>query len=663
VEPVPARLPRNYHNGSTKVELSDREFIAWDGEGMQLRRKGLPQSYVLFGASTGEVLTGENLTCFQLLDHIIAVGRRNPTAVHVGFAFTYDANMIVKSLGDNSLAWLHKFGYVNVGNRITGLKYCVMMRKGKWFSVTQYQPGYDREHNPHAKYTVRIFDVFSFFACSGIEAITRLLGSDAVKDIVQEGKDRRGSFQWEDMPFVEQYWRAEIGLYVKLVEELRKRLYAGGFKIREWHGPGAIASYVLKQRGIKRHMTVCPDPVREAGRYGFAAGRFELYGVGRWDGPVYGIDRNSAYPFAISQLPSLSEGQWIHVKSPDHISHFGIYHVRVSRSAGFDFAAGPLFHRDSRHNISYPWLMEGWYWSPEVAGIIGQPGVEIIEGWEYVGWKTLPFEFFKEWYAERRAKKDVGDQTELGDKLGMNSVFGKMAQRVGWDEFTQRVPPWHQLEWAGWITSHCRAAMYRLMLRIPHDKLIGVETDGVYTTAEPGSIGVQHGTGLGEWDVTRWDEVMYVQSGLAWLRKGDKWTSKRRGLDKNSFQRDECEQYLRSLDGSGHWKPFVGHTTRFITLGTALASSAPLKVRHCQWETRSRDIWPGEHGKRIHVGGDYCAACRAGATAYEIPHQLAIRSRSRAGDMSTAHVIPWEGRDTGAVEWRDYPEEGEVMYE
>lgn len=633
---------------------------------MNLRGPRLPQSYVLFGASTGDHITSESLTVFELCDFIIKVGKENPNTYHIGFGFTYDMNMIVKSLSSNSLAWLHKYGYVNINNRETGLRYCLMMRKGKWFSVTRYLRGYDREHNPSAKNTVRIYDIFSFFASSFISAVERMLGKDVVKgldNIVKVGKAKRGEFALEDMEFVKQYWAEEIRLLALLAEELRRRFYAGGFTITEWHGPGALASFAFKKHGIKKHMSVSPDVIREASRYAFAAGRFELYGVGRWNEPVYGIDRNSAYPFAISQLPSLSEGQWIYVESPDHISHFGVYHVRVARSAGFDIEPGPLFHRDARHNISYPWLVEGWYWSPEVSGLLGRDDIEVLEGWEYVGANTRPFEFFKEWYAERRYRKSKGDPSELGFKLGMNSGFGKMAQRVGWDEYTKRIPPWHQLEWAGWITSHCRAAMYRLMLKIPQDKLIGVETDGVYTTATPESIGVQHGTELGEWDVTEWDEVMYVQSGLAWLRKGDKWLPKRRGLDKDSFTRTECESYLKSL-GSDKWAPYVGRTTRFITLGSALASNAPLKVRHCLWETKTREIWPGEHGKRIHVGGTYCQACQDGATAYERPHQLVIRSRSRAEEMSTPHSIPWEGHDTGAVEWRDHEQElGDMIHD
>ena len=96
IEPYhqPARGPIN-----STLPLEQRPFIAWDGEGMNLAGKNKPQSFVLFGASTGDMITGEaHIHTFDLLDLIVKVGEENRGAFHVGFAFNYDANMIVRSL-------------------------------------------------------------------------------------------------------------------------------------------------------------------------------------------------------------------------------------------------------------------------------------------------------------------------------------------------------------------------------------------------------------------------------------------------------------------------------------------------------------------------------------------------------------------------------------
>lgn len=648
--PIPYHKGRNTRPDGVPHEL--RSFIAWDGEGMNLNGPGKPQSYVLFGCSTGDKVKGPGLSTFQLLDFIIQIGEKHPSAIHCGFAFSYDSNMIVKSLHPRNLEFLHKNGYVKMRSR--GHTYVIQMRTGKWFSVSRYEAKYDRKHNPTAKITVRIFDLFGFFTCSFVKAVEEMLGHDAPgMDIVREGKLARKEFAYDEMDYVEKYWTAEIELLRLVAEELRTRLWGAGLRITSWHGPGALASYSMKTHGIKPHMAVNNDAIREAARYAYAGGRFELYKAGRVTGPIYSLDINSAYPYAIAQLPSLSEGFWQYVENPKRVARFGVYRVRLHKSVGFDLSAGPLFHRDIRHNISYPWTVEGWYWSPEVAGLLNSEHAEVIEGWEYLGANSRPFAWVEDMYEQRREWKAQGNPQQLALKLCMNSLYGKMAQRVGWDEKRNRIPPWHQLEWAGWVTSYTRSMLYSVIRRIPHKALIAVETDGIYTTYPPDRLGIVNSKELGGWETNVYDELIYLQSGLAWLRQGETWTPKRRGLDADSLTLPDTIEYAKTLSPNAEWSPFVARSTRFIGLGAALNSGAPTKVKHCVWETNNREVMPGEKGKRIHFPGT-CRACKQGANAYDMAHDLVIRSLSRAGEMTTPHNIPWEGKDDTVSEWREH---------
>lgn len=660
---------QSYHKGRAsrpdRVPYQQRRFVAWDGEGMNLRGPKRPQSYVLFGNSTGESIEGPGLHTFDILDFIVEQGAANPDAIHVGFAFTYDVNMIVQSLHSKNLRYLHERGYLNLSRN--NHRYCIQFRRGKWFSVTRYKPNYHPRTNPQARDTVRIYDIFSFFVCSFVKAATAMLGADAQgMDVVREGKAARNDFMYDELDYVKRYWTAEIEMVRLVAEELRVRLYGAGLLIREWHGPGALASYSMRQHGIKKHMNVTQEEVRKAARYGYAGGRFELYKVGRVTGPIYGIDINSAYPYGISQLPSLTDGSWHYVSGDElrsrqerglrMVARFAIYHCRVRHSVGFDKRPGPLFHRDDKHLISYPWITEGWYWSPEIARLVGYDKAEIVEGWEYLGSTQRPFEWVQETYEQRKDWKAQGNTSEYALKLMMNSLYGKMAQRVGWDPVRNRIPPWHQLEWAGWVTSYCRSMLYGVMARIPWRDLIAVETDGIYTTYNPDLLGITPSKELGGWSIDTYDELMYVQSGLAWMRSGDVWTPKRRGLDADTFTREQCEEYIRSLRANERWAPYVGKQTRFITLGAAINAAredgGKLKGRHCVWETTDRAISPGEHGKRIHVP-HMCRACKRGTDAYTEPHDLVIRSKAAVGDWSAPHSIPWEGEDV-VPSWRSY---------
>lgn len=670
----------SYHTGtgparkaSRQMPLERRPFIAWDGEGANLKGDNAPQHYVLFGASTGDYIadTQRGLAFGRLAELILKVGRENPDAWHVGYFFDYDANMILRTLSDKTLRVFYYNGR-HVKTRLMDFdsaRYGVTYRRGKWLRITKYLEGYDRETNPHATESVTIYDIGSFYACSFVKAVRENLlpSHPEIADtlaIVEEGKTHRGSEQFNDAAYVERYWLAEIRLMQMLADDLRKRVYGAGFRVRQWYGPGVLANASMRQHGIKAHMEPAPDVVREASRYAYAGGRFELFKVGRIQGPIYSVDINSAYPYAISQLPSLANGEWRYVSKPTRLARFGVYHVRLKTRMAFAKIPGPLFHRDEYHNISFPWVTEGWYWSPEVSHVMNTGGVDIVEGWEWhATTNERPFDYIRDMYEKRREWKAQGIPAQLALKLCMNSMYGKMAQRVGYDSKNGRIPQWHQLEWAGWVTSYTRAMLYRVMRGLPKGSVIAVETDGIYTTANPASLNLRIGGGLGEWESDTYDEMLYIQSGLAWLRKGDKWTPKRRGLDADSFTLTDAQNYVRSLSAGGEWSPFVGTTNRFIGLGAALNSNAPLKTMHCRWLRSEREIYVGERGKRQHVAAA-CDACKAGENAYDMPHDLVIVSRAYdpAQMLSTPHSIPWEGNDTGDVaEWRDYQDVTEEL--
>ena len=699
-------MPEAYHHGrkvvrNRSIDQETRHVIAWDGEGVNIDGTGKPQSYVLFGSSEGHIENTEGLTTFECLDHIIETGKLFPKALHCGFAFGYDSNMLVRCLAPTTLSRLHSRGWVRV-RRTNGMSYTVTYAKGKYFRVTRWS-----SDNP-TKTTVQIFDIFSFFASSFIKAYEKIIGP--IPELIRVGKAGRSSFSIEEFDKILMYWELEIQLLKELMEELRRRVFSAGLKVRQWYGPGALASYIMLAEGVKHHMAETPPEVREAARYAYAGGRFELFKIGRISAGsdyeqvqrakerststtdflpdsvryrknatgsdsrdqrfIYSIDINSAYPYAISQLPSLTEGTWTKVGPVNKICRFGVYHIRLRQFGPMVQTPSPLFHRDADHNISFPWNVEGWYWSPE-ADLALKAGAEILEGWEYRGATTMPFRWITKMYATRKQWQEDGNGAELALKLCMNSCYGKLAQRIGWTKENQRIPPFHQLEWAGWVTSFTRAKLYDMMSRMRQDQLIAVETDGIYTTKPPAELGIEASTELGGWSVDRYQEIMYVQSGLAWLLDTNgKWSNKRRGLDpcrngdhtpetcdcESVFSLASCRELLSDLhphpDGTHPWPVYKGQTTRFLGLGTSLARG--LVGYHCVWDTAVREIDVGMVGKRVHIHRG-CIACMRGDTAYESAHDTVISSKAYMDPKSYPHSIPWADEE-GWSQWREYAE-------
>lgn len=665
-----------YHNGKnwrpqkdgSKTPLEQRPFIAWDGEGAKsawvVSSNGdivrQPQPYILLMAALPdgdeEYLKGPHLKTTDILNFMIEVEERYPDAFHVAYGFGYDVNQIVSSLTRTQIKILHKTGFVYINLRM----FRIQWRKGKSLTVTRY-------YRDGRKTSITIYDVFSFFHTSFVKACEKFIGDSPELAIVRREKLRRQEFTYADLTDeIIPYCAHEVRLTVALMNRFRDLLYSAGFNIRHWYGPGAIASLLLRQRGVDKHMAETPEAVREAARYAYAAGRFEPFLTGRKQQMAYGLDINSAYPEAMTMLPSLAKGEWREVHGrPRKLAHFGVYHIvsKPNLKTLFSKPAGPLFHRDKRHRISFPWITNGWYWTPEAALVWHNPDYEIVEGWEFIpGTKERPYGWVRDMYDTRKRWQDEGNAAEYALKLGLNSLYGKMAQRIGWNKKTGQPPRWHQLEWAGWVTSYCRAKLYRMMLHLGLDTIIAVETDGIYTTRDPSALGITSANGLGEWKISSYREVLYLQSGLAWLRTEQKesgWDFKYRGLDPNSLEIDRVLRHLSRLGNEIGWDSpdarITATTSRFVGAGAALAST-DFDSKFRRWETIPRAVKFGGDGKRIHIP-DRCNSCKQGIPPSDVFHELV--SCLPENDLSTPHSLPWLGHEEAP--WRERIDEMEDL--
>jgi hypothetical protein len=641
-----------YHKGAStyrpgkdasRVPLEERVFIAWDGEGITVDPVK-PQNYCLLAAHTPDgprYIKGERLKTTEILRFLLEIEIEYPDAYHIGFGLGYDFNQFFSSLTKMQLTILHKTGLLYLNMRSLRVSWL----KGKSLTVTQYKRVRKADGSFESKKTasITLYDVWSFFNTSFVKACEKFLGESDELERIRQGKKRRTVFSYQDIDeFIIPYCFLEIRFLVRLMETFRALLYGAGFKIRMWHGPGAIASFILRKNGVQQAMANTPDAVREAAQYAYAAGRFELPKAGYFP-RVFSVDQNSAYPNAIAQLPNLANGEWRHVVGkPKRLARFGVYRVKSEHSFANALSRGlaPLFHRDQAGRISYPFANDGWYWSPEVSLIWGDSRYTILEGWEFdpADLNDRPFKWVQDMFNQRLDWQREGNSAEYALKIALNSLYGKMAQRVGWDKENQKPPKWHQLEWAGWVTSYTRACIYRMSIRLGVDSIVAIETDGIYTTTDPRSKGVVHDTGLGEWKISENDDTFYIQNGLAWLRKGDEWQTKYRGLDIESLSLSDVVSHLARVGTDLSWKDTLeGTSHRFIGIGAALVSKN-WDERFCRWETIPRKIIVGGDGKRIHVE-KRCRACNLGISPDKMAHDLVI-TITKPG-MSKKHYLPW----------------------
>lgn len=654
-------MPKLVTRAERDKPVIERRMIAWDGEGMKLSGDDRPQHYVMFGCSADRdgVLISRNLPVMDILEYIIKIGLEFPNAIHVGYGFRYDANMIIKGLPPQHLRAIKVAGECRF--KLNGNRWRIAYVPGKSLRITKrWSTGRKNtgKRSGDGYVSVKIDDMSSFFArpfLSACESILKDVMTDEDREVIEHGKNARKDNTWDDLDSVWRYWRAEIMLMEQMAVRFRQVMYDAGIMLREWYGPGAIASYLISNRGLRDHIQNEPGipAVHEASKRAYAGGRFELFQVGRVKGPIFGLDINSAYPAALAQAPSLGleHGQWVYVREPQVIEEFAVYRITYSHRGNpqhVEFNPMPLFFRDVKGSISFPQHVQGWYWSPEAANamqlgkIFG--GVTIHEGWVWRHDGTRPFGFLQEMF-DKRLEIGKENAESMPFKLGPNSMYGKLAQRVGWDKKNRLAPKSHCLPLAGWITSHCRAQLFRVMMQMKRSDIIAVETDGIYTTADPSTLNLQYGGGLGEWGVDEYKEMMYLQSGVYNLKgKNGRWIPpKARGLDGTAVAAPVVQRYFKNCKPGTFPHLTVQMRERFVGLNAAMIRGRGAEVHQFLglWETGTRDMEPGGKGKRIHMGSEVCPVCQDGASAWDAPHPLAINSTS-FGELSNPHHLPWE---------------------
>src|SRR6185437_16980152 len=154
---------------------------------------------------------------------------------------------------------------------------------------------------------------------------------------------------------------------------------------------------------------------------------------------------------------------------------------------------------------------------------------------------------------------------------------------------TLRLPPFHQLEWAGFTTSHCRAAVLRAALT-DLSAVIAFETDAVFSSRP---LAVKLGTGLGDFEYTEFGRLTYVQSGLYFgvTTSGDR-IDKTRGVDRGTLTEGEVIAGTQLLEASE--RIATATLTRFVGAGVALSQSLD---RWRRWETVTKRITLEPTGK------------------------------------------------------------------
>jgi hypothetical protein len=598
------------------------DFIFWDGESPK------DTGYSLFGNSVGMFICHPFLSTEECLQLIYDAEIANPDAIHIGFGFNLDVSFIIKDLPRRQLTAIH-----NTGRTVWG-DWQLEHIPHKWFRVKR------------GKVTAKIYDVHSFCAGAYVPSLAKFgVGSPEQLRKLAEQKARRAEFTWAEMPVIKPYWSLELELGPLLGDAIRERLERASYVPRSWHGPGSVARMAFQRHCVYDAMTRCPTEVRTAARYAFIGGRFNQFLIGWMQQEVYEADIRSAYPYFATMLPNLKRGKWRRGCKYES-GKFAVYHIRYE-SAPNSLGLYPLPKRMPNHmGVTWPHRVEGWFWAPEAELVKDDSDATFIEAliFDEDDPTDRPFAFLADYYRRRKDADYRGDPIGYTFKIIINAIYGQLAQRAGWDRKKNRAPKTHQLEWAGFITSGCRAAVYKAAVACG-DKLVSINTDSVQALCP---IPVEEGKELGQWEVKKYSDGVMWQAGIYFLRDelgydpalGYGWNkAKTRGIPKGSYQ---PEDLIIAMDAN---EPL--RLTKHNFIPYTLADSGRWDELNT-WADEDCVYRFGGNGFRRHghdngtgrLAGRWCATHCKGGTVHRTG-LLSLTNGVGTDIWSQPHYLPW----------------------
>jgi hypothetical protein len=114
----------------------------------------------------------------------------------------------------------------------------------------------------------------------GVETELADLAKDAA--LIKEFKPLRGDFRLKEIEPIREYMTGELRQLAVRMEQIRQTLEKLELFPTSWHGPGAVASALIKKYKIRDHFgedistTVTPGSPQDYAHHSFAGGRIEL---------------------------------------------------------------------------------------------------------------------------------------------------------------------------------------------------------------------------------------------------------------------------------------------------------------------------------------------------------------------------------------------------
>lgn len=473
-----------------------------------------------------------------------------PDGLKVSFAFNYDVTMLTRDVPFHLLNHLRRF------NKVTAGDFQLRHIPGKRFWAKD-----DVEEE-----SVQVWDVWSWWQRSFNKLLDDWDGLADADDraFIRKMKALRDSFETVPLDTIVEYCTMECKLLAKWVRILLELHEGVDLHLRSYCGPGSTASAIYQKNGYKPndHM---PE-INGTAMLAYYGGRNEVSSLGIIDGPIYAYDIGSAYPFEISILPAIHG--WTFRRDIPKRDWWGFAAVKWKLPertvwGPFPIRGARIAEQGRTMSLVYPTEGKGVYHSTEVMAALkayGSEHFEVSAVWE-ADVSGRPFAWVEELAATRLKYKAEGDPLAYPLKVGLNALYGKMAQRSG-------KAPYRDVVYAAAVTAGTRARLLPVLAKLGHKALLAA-TDGILTTVKVPSLEI--GDSLGQWELKTYPDACIAQSGVYWL--GDKIRT--RGFRRNTVTKAEV---LRVWTNEGEGAEILYDERRFLGYRIATHRNRPDQI-------------------------------------------------------------------------------------
>lgn len=423
------------------------------------------------------------------------------------YNLSYDAEVILKLLGKEL------FRYRKTGNlEFKFGEYRIVYYPSKCLKITK------------CHHSVIFYDIAQFYHSNLVTAYQANIG-ELPKEYL-EFKKKRSEFSptyyRRNTKQVRDYCIQDCKYTKQLCQHWIKLFHnAFSFYPKKWLSSGYLAEKVLINNGVDiPGFDSIPYEIQEMAYRSYYGGRFEILKRG-FIGTGSVIDINSAYPYAITQIPDLLNGKWTRQKRIHKDAKIGFFRIRAKIP---DCKYIPPFPFRVNHSIIFPsGEFETYVTLQELQACEDTNFYRILEGYQFIPNSDIyPYrEFIEKLYQKRMELKERNDPLQLPIKIILNSIYGKTGQTVN-----NRIGNLFNPVIFAFITGFCRAQLYNFVRKHDIEKdVVFFATDSICTTKK---LDV-NSTVLGNFSFdNEADDVFVLQNGF--YRFNGKW--KQRGLGK-----------------------------------------------------------------------------------------------------------------------------------